>query len=183
MNYHDDIGDYGFVGQEFLTWLWFKSEQRGGAVTLAEAGDIAITFEKHMVLEYGVDDYHERVICSGLNTQLNEARTALRHGKKLEQARIKLSQFNTEYIFTFAARTFGFKNIVLPRSTQPETLMGPDGTGTEGQELNDRIEAIETVVRLFYELFSLFCTVRTSAGWDEELRAIRRWVHGAAERV
>ena len=45
MDLLDIIDEKRFVGQEFLTWLWFKSEERGGTIFLPEAGeDIQLVF-------------------------------------------------------------------------------------------------------------------------------------------
>jgi recombination associated protein RdgC len=32
------------IGREFLTWLWFKSEERGGVIALPQRGDIEVIF-------------------------------------------------------------------------------------------------------------------------------------------
>jgi recombination associated protein RdgC len=53
MDLVDIISEKKFLGQEFLTWLWYKSEERGGAILLPEEGDILVVFEKHMLLESG----------------------------------------------------------------------------------------------------------------------------------
>ena len=88
MDIVDLIQDKRFIGQEFLAWLWFKSEERGGSVELPGTGDITVIFEKHMLLEYGEGESNEKVICRGLQTELREAKTGLSLGKKPEQARI-----------------------------------------------------------------------------------------------
>ena len=53
MDFVDLIEDKKFLVQEFLTWLWWKSEERGGSVAITGYGDISLVFEKHMLLEYG----------------------------------------------------------------------------------------------------------------------------------
>ena len=51
MDLVDLIQEKKFLGQEFLAWLWYKSEERGGTVELPGIGDILVVFEKHMLLE------------------------------------------------------------------------------------------------------------------------------------
>jgi hypothetical protein len=77
MDLVDIISGKKFLGQEFLTWLWYKSEERGGAVMLPGIGDIQVVFEKHMLLESGAGESLEKLICKGLQTELQEARTGL----------------------------------------------------------------------------------------------------------
>ena len=50
MDLVDLIAEKRFLGQEFLTWLWWKSEERGGSVEVAGRGDVGVVFEKHMLL-------------------------------------------------------------------------------------------------------------------------------------
>ena len=103
MDLVDLITEKRFLGQEFLTWLWWKSEQRGGSVALPGVGDIIVVFEKHMLLEYGEGEYSEKLVCTGLQTELREARTGLLMGKKLEQARIQIVKDDYEWHVTLAA--------------------------------------------------------------------------------
>ena len=116
MDLVDIIAEKRFLGQEFLTWLWFKSEERGGAVDIPGIGDVIVVFEKHMLLEYGEGDAHEKVICQGLQTELTEARTGLKMGKKLEQARILLGRGEYEWNFTVKASMFDFKSVKTPKT-------------------------------------------------------------------
>ena len=96
MDLVDLIVEKRFLGQEFLTWLWWKSEERGGSVAMPGEGDITVVFEKHMLLEYGEGESNEKCICSGLQTELQEARTGLKMGKKLEQARV-ITSYSIHY--------------------------------------------------------------------------------------
>ena len=40
MDLVDLIAEKRFLGQEFLTWLWWKSEERGGTVEVTGRGDL-----------------------------------------------------------------------------------------------------------------------------------------------
>jgi hypothetical protein len=40
MDLVDLIVEKRFLGQEFLAWLWFKSEERGGSVEVPGRGDV-----------------------------------------------------------------------------------------------------------------------------------------------
>ena len=124
-----------FLGQEFLTWLWWKSEERGGSVELEGQGDIIVVFEKHMLLEYGEADYNERLVCSGLQTELKEARTGLRTGKKLEQARLQIVKDEREYNLTLGATFFEFRNVKLPKTEAADQSADSADSEMEGAVL------------------------------------------------
>jgi len=182
MDLVDLITEKRFLGQEFLTWLWWKSEERGGSVPLPGQGDIVVVFEKHMLLEYGEAEYNERLVCSGLQTELREARTGLRTGKKLEQARLQIVKNEMEYNLTLGATLFEFKNVKLPKTEAADSSGDSSEAEMEGAIL-ERIYLFEELMKIINDLFRMFLEVRTSDGWLEELARIRTWVHTAADSV
>lgn len=174
MDLVDIIAEKRFLGQEFLTWLWCKSEERSGAIDLPGIGDISVAFEKHLLLEYGEGDSHEKVICQGLQAELNEARTGLRMGKKLEQARIVLGRGEYEWIMTVKASMFDFKSVKTPK-TMASQEDSDDAVAVEGKIL-EKIGLYEQALQLVDELFRLYLNVRLSAGWEAELARLRAWI-------
>jgi len=177
MDLVDLIQEKRFMGQEFLAWLWYKSEERGGAVDIPGIGDVLVVFEKHMLLELGEGEASEKVICRGLQTELKEARAGLLMGKKPEQARIRLTRGDYEFNVTLAAATMEFRNVRLPK-TVTEGDEGDDPESVEGRIL-ERISLFEELSSLVNDLFRMFITVRASDKWPEELQKIRTWVHQA----
>jgi recombination associated protein RdgC len=171
----DIIADKKFIGQEFLTWLWYKSEERGGAVFLAGEGDIQVVFEKHMLLESGTGESREKLICQGLQTELREARTGLRMGKKLEKARILLARGDYEWNLSLSATLFEYRNVRLPKTLSPSEESS-DPMAVEGKIL-ERLGMAEEAVRTIDELFRMFLKIRISAEWSDELAKLKAWVH------
>ncbi len=177
MDLVDLIEEKRFIGQEFLTWLWWKSEERGGVVSIPGEGDVVVVFEKHMLLEYGEGENNESLICRGLQTELQEARTGLVMGKKLEQARIQLTHQDYEWNFTLAAALMEFRNVKLPK-TGGESGNDDNPEEREGMIL-ERIFLFEELTRLVLDLFRVFLKVRISDSWRDELLKIREWVNKA----
>ncbi len=178
MDLVDLISEKRFLGQEFLTWLWYKSEERGGTIYLPGKGDIQVVLEKHMLLESGEGESLEKLICRGLQAELQEARTGLLMGKKLEQARIHLAQGEYEWNLTLAASLFEFRNVKVPKTMTSEEE-SPDPGAIEGRIL-ERIGMLEEATRTMNELFRTFLKVRVSPEWDDELIKVRTWVNKAA---
>jgi hypothetical protein len=175
MDLVDLIIEKRFLGQEFLTWLWWKSEERGGSVDLTGEGDVTVVFEKHMLLESGEGESIEKIVCTGLQAELQEARTGLRMGKKLEQARIVINHNNYEYSFTLAAALMEFRNVRLPKTENTENDAGDNPEEVEGMIL-ERIYLFEELIKLVNGLFKMFLDVRLSASWQDELERVRAWV-------
>ncbi len=179
MDLVDLIEEKRFIGQEFLAWLWYKSEERGGSIDLPGKGDILVVFEKHMLLQYGEGAESEKLICRGLQTELKEARTGLALGKKPEQARIRLGMGDYEFSMTLTAATMEFRSVRLPKTAGADD--GDDQDSLEGQIL-ERISLFEDGIQLINDLFRMFITVRISSDWTEELVQIRNWVNTGAEQ-
>ena len=177
MDLVDLIQEKRFLGQEFLAWLWYKSEERGGNVELPGTGDILVVFEKHMMLEYGEGEENEKLICRGLQTELKEARSGLALGKKPEQARIRMARGDYEFSVTLTAATMEFRSVRLPKTAGADD--GDDQDSLEGQLL-ERIGLFEELTNLVNELFRVFVNLRASSQWSEELVKIRDWVNRGA---
>ncbi len=178
MDLVDLIAEKRFLGQEFLTWLWWKSEERGGTIELPTMGDVTVVFEKHMLLEFGEGESSEKIICSGLQAELQEARTGLQMGKKLEQARIVIGHKNYEYSFTLAAALMEFRNVRLPKTEATESDRGENPEEVEGMIL-ERIFLFEELIRLVNVIFLKFLQLRLSEDWRDELMKVREWIHKA----
>ncbi len=174
MDLVDLIAEKKFLGQEFLTWLWFKSEERGGMVELPGSGDVVVVFEKHVLLEFGEGESFEKIICQGLQAELNEARTGLRMGKKLEQARIHLAQGDYEWHLTLKGSLFEFRSVKPPKSLNP----GEENDGPEAAEgrILERIGMLERVTHIVDELFHFFLEVRVSPEWPAEVKKLTHWI-------
>ncbi len=178
MDLVDLIEEKYFLGQEFLTWLWFKSDERGGTVLVPGHGDITLVFEKHMMLESGEGESHERLICRGLQSELKEARTGLRMGKKVEQSRLHLVKGEYEYHLTLRGSMLDFSGVKPPK-TMADADESNDPEAVEGRLL-DRIGLYEELIRIVNDLFRMFLVVRTGPEWEREVAAIRAWIHKAA---
>jgi len=178
MDLVDLIVEKRFLGQEFLTWLWWKSEERGGSVELPGIGDITVVFEKHMLLESGSGEAREKLICQGLQTELREARTGLRMGKKLEKARMLLARGDYEWNLSLSATLFEYRNVRLPK-TMSDSEESSDPVAVEGKIL-ERLGMTEEAMRTIDELFRMYLKTRVSETWPEELARLKAWVHRSA---
>jgi hypothetical protein len=159
------------VGREFLTWLWFKSEERNGTVLIPGADEYGIIFLRRLVLESGDGEYAETVVCQGMHADLKEGKEALRQGKKITAARLRISHDTTEWEFTFKADRFHFQSMKLP--TLPEN--NGEEIDREGQLL-ERISLIEKAAGIMDLLFGSFLNVRHSGDWGTEQSRMQKWI-------
>ncbi|MGI6656275.1 MAG: hypothetical protein ACOX5Z_05540 [Desulfobulbus sp.] len=180
MDLVDLIQEKRFLGQEFLAWLWFKSEERGGSVEVPGRGDVLVVFEKHMLLEAGEGETSEKVICRGLQTELREARAGLGLAKKPEQARVRLGFDDHEFGVTLSAGLFELRNIRLPKTVDAADE-GREAESLEGRIL-ERIALFTRLTDLVDDLFRMFVHIRASDRWNEELVKIRAWIESGVHQ-
>ncbi len=175
MDLIDLIQEKRFIGQEFLAWLWFKSEERGGSIALADgSGDIQLAFEKHMLLEYGEGEIQERLVCRGLQTELREARAGMALGKKPDQARIRLVHHDREFGVTLSGATLEFRSVRLPKTmSEAEEETGPEAMEAR---LLERISLVEELAGLIDGLLRQFLILRVGPAWPEEQARLRSWI-------
>jgi hypothetical protein len=163
------------IGREFLTWLWFKSEERNGTVLIPGAGESEVVFIRRLVLESGDGEYAETIVCQGMHADLKEGKEALRQGKKITAARLRVAHDKTEWEFTFTADRFHFQSMKLP--TLPESE--GEEIDREGQLL-ERVYLIEKAAGLMDLLLQHFLTIRISADWGTEQTRMQKWIAPAA---
>jgi len=158
--------DLTLIGREFLTWLWFKSEERNGAIALAKTDEVQLHLLKRIALEAGEGEYSQGVVCSGLHAELKEGKEAIRQGKKVKEAGISLHRDQDEWEFNFKADTFYFQSLRMPAADWQETQEDAEGI------LLERIYRIENAVRTIDHLYESFLAIRFSPEWakNEKLR-------------
>jgi hypothetical protein len=159
------------TGREFLTWLWFKSEERNGRILIPGAGEGEVFFIRRLVLESGDGEYAETIVCQGLHADLKEGKEALRQGKKITAARLRVAHDNTEWEFTFKADRFHFQSMKLP--TLPED--DEDQIDRDGQLL-ERIALIEKAAGIMDRLLQSFLERRLAGDWEGELARMHKWI-------
>lgn len=169
MDLVDLIKEKRFLGQEFLTWLWFYCERNSGLIDVKGIGGTEIWFEEQMVLDSG----NESITCKGGSLSFAEARTAVREGKKISKVRLRAALDGQEYRLTLNAETLEITGLRLPRTLE---LSEEEDTGIAGRFL-DRVAMINEITDLIDGLFTQYLGLRLTELWPErELKDFRRWL-------
>ncbi|MFZ4437359.1 MAG: recombination-associated protein RdgC [Syntrophales bacterium] len=159
------------VGREFLTWLWFKSEERNGMIRLPGGDESEVIFVRRLVLESGDGEYAETIVCQGLHADLKEGKEALRQGKKITAARLRMAHDKAEWEFTFKADRFHFQSVKLPSVAESE-----GGEADREGQILERIYLIEKAASLMDQLFLAFLDLRLTDGWENEQTRMQKWI-------
>jgi hypothetical protein len=170
LNLIERVGQAEFLGREFLTWLWFRSEKQEGVFDLGESGILEILFQGKMTLESDGEGRGDMVTCTRAGARRDEARFALAMGKKVTRASVRLLMGDDEWSFSLDAAWLNFSGLRTPKVMQD---VREDGDGL----FYERMYLIEKPVAAVNALFSEFIGLRVSPGWDrEELPALKEWI-------
>jgi hypothetical protein len=159
------------TGRDFLTWLWYFSEQEsGGTLKVEQYGDFTFYIQSPLTFAAATDEASgaaENTLKNG-NSPLRaaEAKAALTVGKKLRKAKLMLERGDDIWSGTFDADRFSFSGMNLP----------------EGEELEPESRFAERINNLYIfsvvlgEHFRLFVKTLTGGNWGKEENKIREWV-------
>ena len=159
------------LGQDFLTWLWFKSEAQNHVFKTSEDEDFAIYIGQRIVVEGGVGESLEKAVCTGMMSRLQEAKQGLRSGKKVVQAKVTMEEDSNSWSMQLDASMFSFNGLKTPKmDTQAQDGDEPDGIFLEKMYL------LERAMYFTDELYREFLGLRLSPEWIQECRRIREWM-------
>lgn len=174
MDFLDILREKAFLGREFLTWLWFKSDQTGGRLDIPGKNMVEVLFLDRMTLDLSEVETPQTVTLKGEQSELREGLAALREGKKIEEARISVKASENDFTMMLKGTWFSFGSFRTP-AILPSSETAED-EGVEGTFL-EKIALIEEGMDVIDSLFAFFLKLRTSDEWETtELPAIRRWV-------
>ncbi len=163
-----------FLGKEFLTWLWYRSETQSGLFDLGPGRDsMEVWFMDRLTLS-GAGQSGTRVVVRAEEPGASgESRTALRVGKKVEQACLRIVCNQREWVVTLTGETLATSSIKIP------AIM----TREEDDQTFERFHLLDQLDEMIRELYVSFLTLRLSADeWNAEVENIRSWVaEGTAE--
>jgi recombination associated protein RdgC len=166
----EKVRETEFLGNEFLLWLWFRSETNRGLFDLGDKGSAELWFDGKITLQTETERGMETITCTGETPNMKEARFALAEDKKIIQAAIKLDIGDNQWSFTLDSTWMNFKTFKTPRVIQ-DREEDPDGIFYEKMFL------IEEAVSVMNEIYQSFIKLRVSLEWGtEEHPALVKWV-------
>jgi hypothetical protein len=164
---------YKFLGNEFLTWIWFQSEKNSDEMLEG----LSIEIGNRIVIENRIKDAVESVIIKGDEAGLEEGILALRKGAVVTEINLVLKETDQEWRFTLKGESLGFSGLKTP-----ETGAAGNGDDREGALLEKAFlyqKAAETVDNLFIR----FVRLRLSTEWEEAtVPLLTKWINGGRSR-
>lgn len=160
-------------GRDFLTWLWFVAEARGGMIKAGELGDFAVMVEGPLLFVREGDGAHETALRKGAPLLSAEAKTALLAGKKLKRAKITLARGDLSWTCALDADSFVFRGLKIPEGEKLDAV----------SRFQDRMAKLDIFLGAFLSLYDRFVDERRDAKiWKDAQADLHRWVSGRKTR-
>jgi recombination associated protein RdgC len=157
------------AGREFLTWLWYCSEMRGGLHRSDTIGQFAYMIDGPLDFVLEGRGAHETIMKKGEPLLAAETKAALLAGKTLKQARIIFARGEEVWACSLDADVFAFKGLKLP-PTESFDRVG---------KFQERMIHLVTFRTLFLELFTTYLAERSN-NWETISNEIKHWVQNRA---
>ena len=159
------------LGQDFLTWLWFKSEKSGWLFKLPDGSEVNVYLEQKISVRGGTGEEAETATVSGPHAQFAEARLGVRSGKRVDRALIRFEQDGETWTVVAKADDFTLNALRTPKTdTRPEDGEDPDA------KVLEKMFLIEKCSNFFDALYAQFLEIRLSQGWTGELSDFAEWL-------
>lgn len=163
----------GILGQDFLTWLWFKSDV---AYTLFRTDDgqpFQVSMEKRMTVTGYVGFDRETTAMTSFyeGAPLTEARLGLRRGKKVSSALIHITKDDFVSDVSVKAADFSLNSLKTPKIDKSDRDDDPDSLFLE------KVFLIETAVTLLDSLYRQFLGLRLDKDkWKKTTGEMMKWM-------
>lgn len=159
-------------GLDFLTWLWFVAEARGGMLKLKELGDWAVMIEGPLTFVMEGSGAHEMVVRRGEPRLSAEAKASLLSGKKLRRAKLTLARGDQSWTCTLDGPSFVIRGLKLPEGEKLDAI----------SKFQERVQLIDLFKEALLSLFDRFSDDREAKDWNKTLAEIQEWVKSRKTR-
>ncbi len=164
---------YKFIGNEFLTWLWFTTEADQPLFKKVDETITSLHIGNRMVLENYLNDTREVITIKGDDAGLEEALLSLRKGAVVIEMNISYKADNQEWKFTLKGESLSFSALRVPDTGPMDSKDDVEGMILEKAYL------YEKAITIINQLFNIFLKLRSSEEWNQKaVPKIKLWLNG-----
>jgi hypothetical protein len=162
---------YRFLGNEFLTWIWFTIENEPSALQILDDEAVELFIGNRMVLENRSANSVETVTIKGDAAGLEEALLALKKGAAVVDINLIFKCASLEWQFSLKGESLNFSGLKLPETGASEQ--------TEDNEslVLEKLYLLEKPIVFLDGLYRHFVLLRLSDKWPEKKSALQKWVN------
>ncbi len=112
---------FKFLGDEFLTWLWFVIEHDPAFLKNADPDLTSFEIGNRIVLEKKHKKTIERITIKGEEAGLEEARVALQNGALVAELNLVYRSAQQKWQFTLKGESLNLSGLKTPKIAPPES--------------------------------------------------------------
>jgi hypothetical protein len=165
---------YKFLGEEFLTWLWYIIDKKQALLKNIDPDVVALEVGNRIVFENRRKESAERITIKGEGAGLEEGTLALKNGALVTELNMVYRSAQLAWHFTLKGESLNISNVKVPQTDVPETDDDLEGYVLEKLYLYDKS------LQFLNNLFAYFIKLRISDTWKKnEIPAIRKWIRAS----
>ncbi|MBC8393224.1 MAG: hypothetical protein H8E17_11735 [Deltaproteobacteria bacterium] len=163
---------FKFLGDEFLTWLWFIIENDPKYLKKFSPDLLSLEIGNRIVLENRRQKTVESITIKGDDANLEEAILALKKGAVVIELNLCFKSGDQEWGFTVKGESLNISSFKTPFSGPVDTAEDIENAVIEKAHLYDQ------AIQLIDEAFKNFIKIRVSDDWQNKvIPMIRKWIY------
>jgi len=112
---------YIFLGEEFLTWLWYVIEKDQNLIKNFDNGFVALEIGNRIVFENRRKESGERITIKGDGASLEEGILTLKKGALVSELNVVYKSAELTWQFTLKGESLNFSSLNIPNTGLPES--------------------------------------------------------------
>ena len=156
----------GFLGREFLTWLWYFSESQNHQIHIPSLGQFKFYIDDKIVLVSSGGSVLESALKGGTPAYAQESVTALKSGKLIQEAKLVLQNADHLWSWTLRGDDMTLRGLRLPSVQESDAF----------SHMQTRIRHLETLNQVMEYLFNHYLYIRSSSKFSESCIQIQDWI-------
>jgi hypothetical protein len=161
---------YGFLGGEFLTWLWFYIVNNDPG-NLFDNKNEFLEIGNKIVLERKANDAVEKVTIKGKDAGLEEGIISLKKGAVVKEINLLYRKEDKEWGFTITGENLGISSMKVPDIGFIESKKDVEGFVVE------KVFLYDSLYQLTDGLYKKFIKLRLSNDWVKVVSDMNKWIN------
>ena len=163
---------YDFLGNEFLTWLWYTLENHSAQLAEIDADLSALEIGNRMVLENRRNEGLETITIKGDDAGLEEGLLALKKGALVTEMNLLYRSGDNTWQFNLKGESLNISSFKTPETAGTQTKEDIEGAVLE------KIFLYEKVIHFIEGAFRHFVRLRISEDWGKNIIAqMKQWIN------
>jgi len=166
---------YRFLGNEFLTWLWYTLENRSEQLVEIDADLSTLEIGNRMVLENRRSEGLETITIKGDDAGLEEGLLALKKGALVTEMNFIYRSGDNTWQFNLKGESLNISSFKTPETAVTQTKEDIEGAVLE------KIFLYEKVILFIEGAFRHFVRLRISDDWEKKMISqMKQWINKAS---